>query len=172
MGPGRRLARQFFRGQAKIGAVEGEDLASGQREIQIRALRDHADQPLDGDLLLPDVVFADERLAAGGTDACRKNADGCGLAGAVGAEKAEDFPGQDIEGDSIERDDFRLGQFALGLRRAERETPRAGGHGRGRVVDLAKVARANASYHAGVPSQGYSRHAFTRKVLRPYHHRN
>jgi len=157
----------FLRGKAEVGAVKREDLASGQREIQIGALGDHADEALDGDLLLPDVVFADERLAAGGADTRGENADGRGFAGAVGSEQAEAFSGQDVEGNSVERHDFRLALLALGFRRPEREASRAGGHRRSGVVYLAQVARANASYHARVPFQNYSRRACARRFLRP-----
>src|SRR5690242_4995931 len=98
-------------------------------------------------------MFADKRLAAGGADTSGENTDGCGLAGTVGAEEAEDLSRQDIKRDSVKRNDFRLGLFALCFRHAEREASRACGHGRSRVVDLAKVARANAGYHGWVPSR-------------------
>ena len=48
------------RGHPEIGAVEREDLARREREVEIRPLRHDADQALDGDAILPDVVVADE----------------------------------------------------------------------------------------------------------------
>ena len=146
-----RTLGAFVRGNAEIGAMEGQNLAGSKRKIQIGALGDNANQALDGDLLLPHVVFADEGLATGGADARSKNANGGGLAGAVGPQQAEDFSRQYFKRDSIEGDDFRFWLFAFGFRRAEREAPRASGRGGCCSVDLAKVACANASHHAGVP---------------------
>ena len=41
---------------AEVGAVEQQDFARGEGEIQVGPLRHHADQPLGLHLLLPDVV--------------------------------------------------------------------------------------------------------------------
>src|SRR6202521_187571 len=71
---GFRTLGAFVRGKAKIGAVEGEDLAGSKRKIQIWALGDNTNQALDGDLLLPDVVFANKSLAAGWAHARSENA--------------------------------------------------------------------------------------------------
>ncbi len=139
----------FLRREAEIGAVKEQNLARCEREIKIRALRDYTDQSLDGDLRFPDVVFADERLATGGADARRENADGGGFAGAVGAEQAENFSRQNVEGDAVERDDFRLGLLALGLLRTRGETARGSRGGSG-GVDLAKVNCTNAGQHRSV----------------------
>ena len=127
---GFRTLGAFVRGKAEIGAVEGENLAGSEGKIQIWALGDNANQALDGDLLLPDVVFADESLAAGWADARSENANGGGFASAVGPQQTEDFTRQYFKRDSIERDDLRFWLFTLGLRRAEREAPRASGHRR------------------------------------------
>src|SRR6266478_8670517 len=67
----------LVRSKAKVGAMEDQNLAGGQGKIQIGALGHHADQALDSDLLFPDVVFADESLAAGWTDASGEDANGC-----------------------------------------------------------------------------------------------
>ena len=76
----------FVRRKTEIGSVESENLASSQGKIQVRTLGHDADQTLDGDLRLPDVVFADERPPAGGADAGSENPDGGGLAGTVRAK--------------------------------------------------------------------------------------
>src|SRR5882724_11201278 len=148
---GCRALGAFLRGEAEIGAVKREDFASGEGKIQIGALGHDTDEALDGDLRLPDVVFSDKRLAAGGADASGEDADRCGLAGAVRPEEAENFSGENVEGDSVKRDNFRLGLLALGfgLWRAKGETARAGGYGWSGGKDLAKVHGANARYHAG-----------------------
>src|SRR5882724_466099 len=148
---GCRALGAFLRGEAEIRAVKSEDFASGEGKIQIGALGHDADEALDGDLRLPDVVFADKRLAAGGANAGSENADGSGLAGAVRAKETENFSGENVEGNSVKRDNFRLGLLALGfgLWRAKGETARASGHGWSGGKDLAKVHGANARYHAG-----------------------
>src|SRR5882724_8939407 len=66
---GCRALGAFLRGEAEIRAVKRQDLTSGKGEIQIGALGDNADETLDGDLRLPNVVFSDKRLAAGGAHA-------------------------------------------------------------------------------------------------------
>jgi len=151
----------FMRGQAKIRPVKGKDFARSQRKIQVGTLGHDADQAFDGNLRLPDIVLADERLAAGGADARSENPDGGGLAGAVGPEEAENLSGQNVKGDAVERDDFRLGllAFSFGLWRAKGETARAGGHGWSGGKDLAKVDGPNAGYHAGDASRKCSRNA-------------
>ena len=60
-----RAPRPLLRALPEVRAVERQDLARRQREIQIRPLRHHADQPLRRHLLFPDVVLADERPPAG-----------------------------------------------------------------------------------------------------------
>src|SRR5260370_5535473 len=137
----------FLRGKAEIGAMENQNLARGQREIKIGALGYYSDEALDGDLRLPDIVFAYERLATGGADARRKNAHGGGFAGAVRAKETENFSGQDVEGDAVERDNLWLWLLALGLWRAKGKATGAGGHRRSRGVDLAQVDGTNARYH-------------------------
>src|SRR5262245_52591294 len=61
---------------SEVGAVESENLAGGQREVEVRALLYHADEALGLDLFLPDVVRADEGAPAGGFGAGGENADG------------------------------------------------------------------------------------------------
>src|SRR5713101_669502 len=67
----------LVRSKAEVGAMESQNFARGQRKVQIWALGDDADQALDGDLLFPDVMFADEGLAAGWTNARGEDANGC-----------------------------------------------------------------------------------------------
>src|SRR5581483_10297586 len=87
----------FFWRDPEIGGVERQDLACGQREIKIVALRDDADQPLHFGLLLPDFVVADEGLSTGCAHASCDDADRGRLACAIGTEKAEDLSGLDLE---------------------------------------------------------------------------
>src|ERR1700694_5088903 len=126
---GFRTLGAFVRGKAEIGAVEGQNLTRGKREIKIRTLGNNANQALDGNLFPPDVVFANKGLSAGWADARSENANGGGLASAVGPQQAEDFSRQYFKRDSIEGDDFGFWLFTFGFRRAEREAPRASGHG-------------------------------------------
>ena len=79
-----RLGALFALG-SEVGAVEGEDLARGQREIEIRALRHDADQTLDCGL------FAarhrgrlSNALPLVGADSRGEDSDGRGLSRAVG----------------------------------------------------------------------------------------
>src|SRR5580658_5084001 len=51
---------------AEIGSVEKQDLARGERKIEVGALCHDANQPLDRDLIFPHVEFANPGLAAGG----------------------------------------------------------------------------------------------------------
>src|ERR1035438_9306552 len=78
--------------------------------IQIGTLRHHADQALGLDLLLPDIVFADDGASAGGSRSRGENADRGGLPRAVGAQKAEDFARPDFEGDVIQSEERRVGK--------------------------------------------------------------
>src|ERR1700704_6060877 len=48
--------------EAEIGAVEEQNFASGENKIKIRALRNDSNQPLDRDLILPDIMLANPRL--------------------------------------------------------------------------------------------------------------
>jgi hypothetical protein len=78
---------------SEVGAVEEENLASREGEIEIRTLLHDSYQALDDDLFGPDVVRANPCLAAGWADAGAEDASGCRLACAVWAEEAEDFSG-------------------------------------------------------------------------------
>ena len=88
--------------------MKEQDLAGGEGEIEVGTLRHHADEALGGDLFLPDVVGADPGLAGGGADARGEDAHRGGLAGAVGAQQAEDFASADFERDAVQGDDFGL----------------------------------------------------------------
>jgi hypothetical protein len=141
----------FLGAKAKVSAVESQNLTSGEGKVEIGALRYDSDEALDGDLFLPDVVFADERLAAGGAHARGQDADGRGLSGAVRSQEAEDFSRSDVERNAVEGYDVGLGLLALGFRPAKRKAARACSHGRSGGVDLAEVTGANASYHPEFP---------------------
>src|SRR5258708_13034508 len=96
-----------------------------------------ADEAPEGGVRLPDIVFADERLATGGADARRKNAHGGGFAGAVRAKETENFSRQDVEGDAVERDNLWLCLLALGLWRATGTATAPAPHLPSRRLDLA-----------------------------------
>src|SRR6202521_65900 len=77
--------------EAEIGAVAGHNFASVERKIKIRTLRHHSNQPLDRDLILPDIMLANPSLAArrsnaGGEDSYRRR-----LARAVRPQETEDL---------------------------------------------------------------------------------
>ena len=117
------------RGDAIIGAMKHQDLASGQREIQIRALLHDADQALGFDLLAPDVMFADPRLAARGPHARGQDSEGGGLAGAVGAQKSEDLSRFHFEREAVQGDNLEI-LLLLGTARSRHgKSRRAGSHG-------------------------------------------
>ena len=59
-------ARALAGALAEVGAVEQQDFARGEGEIEVGPLRHHADQALGLHLLPPDVEFADEGAPAGG----------------------------------------------------------------------------------------------------------
>ena len=136
-------------GLAEVGAVEQQDFAGGEGEIEIGPLRDHADQALGRDLLLPHVVLADEGAAGGRADARGEDADGSGFAGAVGAEQAEDLARADFERDAVQGDHLEFLARALGKAgfAGGEHRPAAGGGGRGRVVDFAQVIDFDADGH-------------------------
>ena len=113
----------LVRAETKIGAVKNENFASRQRKVEIGTLGYDANQPFDGGLFFPDVMFADPGLASGRADARGENADGCRFSRAVRAEQAENFAWMDFERNSIERDDFCLGLFALASFGGEGKAP-------------------------------------------------
>ncbi len=91
-----------FGGDSEVSGMEGQDLAGGQREIEIRTLRHDADEALDRGLVGPDFVVADPGLAGGGVGSGGQNSDGGGFSGAVGTEQSEDFSRKNFEGESVE----------------------------------------------------------------------
>src|SRR6185369_16639417 len=101
--------------ESKVSTVEDEDLTRREREVEIGALRDDADQALDLGLLLPDIEVADPGLAGCGSHASSQHADRSGLAGAVGTEESEDFAGTHFERHSVECRDLRTGWLGFGI---------------------------------------------------------
>jgi hypothetical protein len=76
--------------------VKGEDLASGESEVEIGTLRHNSNQALNRDLFLPDVVVADPGLSRIWPHARGEDADGCGLPCTVWTEETEDFARGDL----------------------------------------------------------------------------
>jgi hypothetical protein len=73
--------------------VEEQNFTGGERKIEVGTLCNHANQPFDGNLFLPDFVLANPGLAArrphtGGEDSHRSR-----FARAVGSEQTEDLSG-------------------------------------------------------------------------------
>jgi hypothetical protein len=126
--------------------VEREDFVGRQREIQIRTLRDYADQPLDCHLLLPNVELANPRLSAGGTNAGGENPHRRGLARAVGPKKAENLSRSDLERQAVERRNLSFGLLGSSRAAAWAETA-SGSEGWRRVIDLAQIYSSNAYGH-------------------------
>src|ERR1700686_676906 len=77
--------------EAEIGAVEEQNFASGERKIKIRTLRYHSNQPLDRDLLLPDIMLANPSLAASRSRAGSEDSNRRRLARAVRSQQTEDL---------------------------------------------------------------------------------
>ena len=78
-------------------AEEPDVLIDGQRLVEREALRHVADAALDCLGIARDVDAADDGRAGGRPQQTAQHADGGRLAGAVGAEKAEDLAGFDVE---------------------------------------------------------------------------
>ena len=97
----RRVSTAFF-GQAVGAAEEADVLDHGQVLVERELLRHVADRPLDALGLAADVEAADRRRPGGRVEEAAEHADGRGLAGSVGPEKAEDPAAVDIEGDRID----------------------------------------------------------------------
>src|SRR6266403_1758933 len=98
--------------QSKIRAVKKENLARGQREIQIRPLRYYSDHAFYRDLLFPDFVLPDPGLTSGRAYSRRENPNRRGFAGAVRAQQSENFTGRNLQCQTIESDDLGLGLLA------------------------------------------------------------
>src|SRR5262249_56532945 len=97
----RRSRMPLRRRHAEVGAVESEDLSSREWKIEIGALGNDADQALGRYTVRPHLVGSDPRAARGGTDTGGEDSDCRRLAGAVGAEQAEDLAGMDLEGEPV-----------------------------------------------------------------------
>src|SRR5208337_427639 len=109
--------------QTEIRAVEEQNLASGEGEVEVGTLRDNANQAFDRDLFLPDVVLANPGLPAGWPHARGEDSHCRGLAGAIGPQQAENFARGNVQRQTVEGDDLRLRLLLLVLaapgRRAE-----------------------------------------------------
>jgi hypothetical protein len=92
------------RGVGPADAVEAglvDDLLAGARLGEAgAALGDVADPPADADRVLEQVAAGDGGRAGGGAQQRRQHAQGGGLAGAVGAEEADDLAGVDVQVDA------------------------------------------------------------------------
>src|SRR5262249_10463940 len=147
-GPGLPLRRR----NAEVGAMENEDLPSGQGKIEIGALRNDADEALGRHTVRPDFVRTHPRAPGGRAQAGREDAVRGRLARAVRAKQAEDLAGLDLERESIQREDLELlgplSRLCEGARRAAYRGARRRG-----VIDLPQSLRSNAQ---GVRGTGRS----------------
>ena len=96
-GRARRLTRQL--------AHHAQVLAPGEVLVDRRVLAGEADRGAHGVGLAGDVESEHRRVARVGGEQRREDAHGGRLAGAVGAEQAEDRPGRDLEIDAVEGGD-------------------------------------------------------------------
>ena len=117
--------------------MKQQNLASGQRKIEVRALRHHADQSFDGNLFLPDIVLTNPCLTAGRLHARGQNSYRRRLSCTVGAEQAEYFSDRNVQGQSIQRDDLGMLLRLLAAARRRRAKPASSGKRRRGSVDLA-----------------------------------
>src|ERR1051326_1354136 len=83
-----------------------QDLARGEREVEVRSLCNDADQSLHLDLLSPHVEVADPCLTVCRAHACGKYADSRRLAGAVWTKQPEDLAACDVERKAVQRHDL------------------------------------------------------------------
>src|SRR4029453_6227802 len=75
---------------------------TGHHRRRARLLRDQPDRPPDAVWISRDVVTGDNRLPGVRRGQGREDLDGCGLAGAVGAEQSEDLALADGDGHPVE----------------------------------------------------------------------
>src|SRR5262249_30354101 len=59
-------------------------------------------EPAGGDAIVPAIVAVDGGVAAGGAKEAEEEAEGGGLAGAVGAEQTNDLARGDVEGEVVQ----------------------------------------------------------------------
>ena len=81
---------------------ERQVVADGHVGIERRRFRQITGAPLGLDRLIEDVESGDDRLALGGRHVAGEDAHRRRLAGAVGAEKAENFAAFDAEADIVD----------------------------------------------------------------------
>jgi hypothetical protein len=77
--------------------VQPEVLQAAEVVVQHALLKDNAGGAADFERFADDVVTGHDDLSGGGPDGRGENANGCGLAGAVRPEQAEDLSGRDFE---------------------------------------------------------------------------
>ena len=116
------LARHRAR-EAEVGGVEDQVLQHRQPAVGIGALGHDPDAPAHGHRPRDDVLAGDQRLPTGRQHARGEDADGRGLARAVGAEQTEELAGADRQVEPVERDDRAAGR---GSRRRRSRRPGIG----------------------------------------------
>jgi hypothetical protein len=150
-----RARSRFARALAEIGAVEQQDFARRQSEIQIRTLRHHADQALDLHLLLPHVESPIQAWPPVGRTRVVSTPMVVDLPAPFGPSRPKISPGAHFERDAVERNDLRLsGCFSFAARRATGQAvaatkpPNTGSEisvpNWRRVIDLAQIYSSNA----------------------------
>jgi hypothetical protein len=93
---------QLAAGEPVQRAPERQVVAGGQVLVDRDLLRHHPEVALDRRRLEPDVAAVHQDPAAVGLENPRDHAQRRGLAGAVGAEQAEDLAVPDLEGDVVD----------------------------------------------------------------------
>ena len=107
----------FAARQAEDFRIKAEQLLGGEKLVVVGQLRQVADA-LAGDGLA-DVNAEQAGRAAGGRDKAEQDVHRGGLAGAVGAEEAEDFAGTDFEVEAVQGDLGGLAQFTAAIFHAQ-----------------------------------------------------
>ncbi|CFN70445.1 Uncharacterised protein [Bordetella pertussis] len=98
--------------QAEIAGLDAQRLAHGEEWVVDQLLRHHAQGPAGGLVVGHDVVAAHAGAAGGGVRQAGQDRDQGGLAGAVGAEQAEELAVLDLQADIVERLEARGGRLA------------------------------------------------------------
>ena len=127
--------------------MKNQNLASGQRKIQVGTLRHNSDQVLDSGLFFPHVVLANPGLARRWPHPGGQDTDRGGFARAVGAKQAENLSRKNFQRKPVERRNLDL-RLLPAFRIGARNKASGSAQWRRGVIDLAQVLSTNANSHA------------------------
>ena len=83
-------------------------LEAGEIGVEVRLFRHVSDRAAKGDHVVANVAAFEEHVAVVGPQHAGDHFDGGGFAGAIGAEKADDFAGGDCEADVLNGGDAAI----------------------------------------------------------------